>query len=127
MIVFAQNFLLLTELKSLESLSFQLQIYLLVDSVRFFSAELAGYSREVQKLLENEFFACVRACARAYVCVCVCTVPRESTVITGISKLKGWPILEVRYLGCKSMKLKKSNGVLKSMILTSKFQIRPLG
>ena len=54
-------------------------------------------------------------------------VPRENTVITGISKLKGWPILEERYLGCKSMKLKKSNGVSKSMILTSKSQIGPLG
>ena len=35
------------------------------------------------------------------------SVPCEKTVITGMSKLNGWPILEVRYLGCKSMKLKK--------------------
>ena len=53
-------------------------------------------------------------------------VPRENTVISGISKLKGSLILEVQYLGSKSMKLKKSNGFLKSMISTFKFQIRLL-
>ena len=42
-------------------------------------------------------------------------VPRENTVITGISKLKGWLILQVRYLGCKSLKLKKFYGVFKSI------------
>ena len=42
-------------------------------------------------------------------------VPCENTVNTGISKLKGWPILELQYLGCKSMKLKKSNGLLESI------------
>ena len=34
------------------------------------------------------------------------SVSRENTVITGILKLEGWPIIEVGYLGCKSMKLK---------------------
>ena len=41
------------------------------------------------------------------------SVPRKNTVITGISKLKGWPIHEVRYLGYKSMKFEKSNGCWK--------------
>ena len=36
----------------------------------------------------------------------------------GISKLTEWPILQVRYLGCKSMKLKKSSRVFNSMIST---------
>ena len=38
---------------------------------------------------------------------------RGSKVITGISKLTGWPILDLCF---KSIKLKKSNRVLKSMI-----------
>ena len=37
-------------------------------------------------------------------------------MITGILKLKRWPILELRYLGSKLMKPEKSNGVLKSML-----------
>ena len=32
----------------------------------------------------------------------------ENILITDISKLKVWPILEKRYLGCKSMKFKKN-------------------
>ena len=60
-------------------------------------------------------------------CLAESSVPRESTVITGISKLKGWPVVEVRYLGCKSMKLEKSKGDLKSMIWTLKSQFGPLG
>ena len=53
------------------------------------------------------------------------SIPRENTVITGISILKRW--LKVRYLGCKSMKLKKSNGVSESMIWISKSSIGPRG
>ena len=38
------------------------------------------------------------------------SVPRENTVISGISKLKRWPVLEVQYLGSESIRLKKPTG-----------------
>ena len=47
------------------------------------------------------------------------SVLRENAMITGIRNLNWWPILDVRYLDCKSIKLKKSNGVFKSTISTS--------
>ena len=47
-------------------------------------------------------------CARTRkICFQEPSILRKNTVIAGISKLKGWLILEVRYLDCKSMKLKK--------------------
>ena len=57
------------------------------------------------------------ACTRK-ICCPETSVPRENAVIMAILKLKGQPILKLRYLGCKSMKLKKSKGVFKSMIST---------
>ena len=51
------------------------------------------------------------------------SIPCENTVIKGISKLKGWPVLETQYFGFNSMKLKKFNAILKSIISTLQSEI----
>ena len=79
----------------------------------------------------RQYFNCNEILEIFLKCFCnilcyVGSVPRANTEITGISKLKGRPILKVQYLDSKSMKLKNSNGGLKSMISTFKSQIGSL-